>query len=487
MFVFVTNMSCFAFLLTIIAIFYSANCSTSRKKELEAKFNLTNARKGRGAVDAALDFLVAQEQLMTHIEDAFGVDRHSVQKYKDKVASGSNGLPVCRATFHAIVQDGLFIYEGDDAKPLYDDCWARRARYHTAPLCEAHEIKKNIKPIYKWKWMLQPALQNLCRMPDTDILQAAKSFLAHQAKTAIGHRSTDKLPPSLSKYQDPPGKAVNILMLGLSFMGQPFTSLVCLNNKHVDKNSSYVDITHLPHGNTPRLRVDDITKDNGHCTGYAPNRIMDWYPSTLHPANYPFPHQNIQYECAMDYSYMVFRNANSGTPTVRVCYIYSFDLANTVKDGSELPCDWKWADIDVIFALHDYKELSDYYFPRKRANLESLTHLKVVNVNPIYEGYLFNKLKQAYKYNNFTSFEKEHYQAKPKDCVNPDCHYRMPGITDYAAQMWMSLLATGLHESDHGECKPEHKLCHGNKYFGTKVKYWGFNGKPHWDIYDKKT
>jgi hypothetical protein len=70
-------------------------------------------------------------------------------------------------------------------------------------------------------------------------------------------------PPSLflSGYDDEEGTAVNILMLGLSFMGQPFQSFICLNLQYLNHSSSHAN------KHSTQESVENITANGGHCTG----------------------------------------------------------------------------------------------------------------------------------------------------------------------------------------------------------------------------
>ena len=52
------------------------------------------------------------------------------------------------------------------------------------------------------------------------------------------------------------------------------------------------------------IYVQDIIKNNGSCTGFTPSQVKDFYPSELHPTNYPIPKQNGQ-GCNLEHSLMV--------------------------------------------------------------------------------------------------------------------------------------------------------------------------------------
>ena len=59
-----------------------------------------------------------------------------------------------------------------------NDCFARRIRYHTSPICEKIEREEHgIIPITSWKWTLRTAIEQKCRMPDvSNIIQAGSEF-----------------------------------------------------------------------------------------------------------------------------------------------------------------------------------------------------------------------------------------------------------------------------------------------------------------------
>jgi superfamily II DNA helicase RecQ len=87
---------------------------------------------------------------------------------------------------------------------------------------------------------------------------------------------------------------------------------------------------------------------------------------------------------------------------------------------------------------------------------QSIHEIHFLNVNNLYENIITRQLQTAYRNNNFEIFEKEDYLAKFKKCgrgkdSQADIHYRMPGLPDFAAQMWLSYVATGVDE----ECDRE--------------------------------
>lgn len=70
---------------------------------------------------------------------------------------------------------------------------------------------------------------------------------------------------------------------------------------------------------------------------------------------------------------------------------------------------------------------------------------------PIYEGLLYRQLQESADYKKYGSpfpFQRGDYQAKFGRCsenvTDLDIHYRLPGVPDWAASVWLSLIATGL-------------------------------------------
>jgi hypothetical protein len=159
---------------------------------------------------------------------------------------------------------------------------------------------------------------------------------------------------------------------------------------------------------------------------------------------------------------------NSDGSTTIICFVYTFVVEANVPADSPLPCNLKsWMDIDVVISLlpyadyvlygdrKNYKELEIYNMKRKEEG-QSIHEIHFLNVNNLYENIITRQLQTAYRNNNFEIFEKEDYLAKFKKCgrgkdSQADIHYRMPGLPDFAAQMWLSYVATGVDE----ECDRE--------------------------------
>ena len=52
------------------------------------------------------------------------------------------------------------------------------------------------------------------------------------------------------------------------------------------------------------IYVREIIRNNGSCTGFTPSQVKDFYPTELHPSNYPIPIQNGE-GCNLEHSLMV--------------------------------------------------------------------------------------------------------------------------------------------------------------------------------------
>lgn len=270
-------------------------------------------------------------------------------------------------------------------------------------------------------------------MPKPSIIAAAAFYLRNQASSPAGLRTS-------SRFSDLPGTAVNILLLGLSFMGQPFQSLICLNQHHLQAQPSYARDASYKH----RVPISDILPHRGHCTGYDVESIRSFFPPHLH-ANVSPPQQNMN-TCYLENGLMVFSDGNI---TVRVCYTYTFNMEQNIQPNSDLPCDFTWRDIDVVFALHHSEELIRFYLPRTNAPVEQLRHTHIITVDKLYQGLLTRQLNAAYTRLGYKERGLQQLQAHPQDCEHPDIHYRLPGITDHTIQTWLSLMANGLHYSEH--------------------------------------
>jgi len=394
---------------------------------VEKTFKLTNARKGKAAVKEAIDFFLQQKNQRNYIQS------------KNKSAEASNQLntcfgrscQTCNVTFESILNEGSFKYLGDKVQEPYSHrCWSMRIRYHTAPKCLDEEAERGIIPIYRWKFQLRSAGQGLCRMPNPSPVRAIMKYAESQGIKTFNRPFT-------------------VLMLGLSFMGQPFQSLGCQYESLLSGGTAFVDWLGVP--NTD---ISEIRRDGGQCTGYELKEISSYYPKDLHP-DVELPTQNLAV-CSMDSALMKFKE--EGKLEVHVCYTYVFNVPQNFPPGSKLPCGLQWKQVDIVLSIPQEYEMLDLYIPHTGGDINSLENLKVIFVGRIYEGLIEARLDEAYKEMGFPSPTSSDFRAKFAECgQTSDIHYRLPGIPDIATSIWFSLISSGLNE--------------GYKTKG-KIKYW---------------
>ena len=197
---------------------------SSRFKAIAEKYNLTRSKKGVAAVNDAVNFLLDQEDKKETVQ--------TPPKYispNPTTKCEGTSCPICKVTMNAILHEGTFEYLGNDAKPSYDDhCWSARVRYHTAPACQQEEAARGVVPIYKWKWTLESAKKGYCVMPDISPSKAAAAYF-QRLSSSTPSSSAAAAAPSLAPPPPPSSssnRTLTILMLGLSFMGEPFMSMV---------------------------------------------------------------------------------------------------------------------------------------------------------------------------------------------------------------------------------------------------------------------
>jgi hypothetical protein len=305
------------------------------------------------------------------------------------------------------------------------------------------EFARGIVPIHRWRYTHESAEKGLCKMPDPSPPQAAKMFLERRK------------PGSSAKK-----KRFVILMLGLSYMGEPFQSLGCLYGDQIIGGFAR-DLT-LPKGETSnQIDVNKIRNNGGQCTGYDRKEIMKYFPYELHQNFGPIPKQNFE-NCNLHHGQMIFQSPDpdDGTPTVEVCYVYLFNVAKNKPKGSTLPCSLSWEEVDVVFSMPEEKEILDLYIPHTGGDVKKLDNLHILMVNRVYEGLMAHRLNDAYKREGFKVPTPQDHRSKFDRCGpdKSDTHLRMPGIPDYAVQLWLQFMATGF---DAGGYKTR-----------GQVKYW---------------
>lgn len=329
--------------------------STSRSEYLEKKYNLTHARKGKQAVKEAINFLLSQEKSAA---ETGGISiARTIDTRRPKCKYGAV-CPTCVVSMKSIIEEGVFQYRGDDAKPPYPPkCWSQSVRYHVAPECELEEEARGVVPVYKWRWTLQSAVDGYCLMPDPSPPVAAAAYLKRQNKPSGDVKQKNSgIAPSLSinstaTSSASPPKMLNIVMAGLSFMGQPYQSLGCLYSDLVVGGA----MSTVKKGGDLSLSVLDVKKDGGVCSAYAQDKIAMYHPQHLHP-NYTIPTQHVE-SCSADHSFVIYKSPDPTLPAVKVCFIYLFNVFKNIQPGHPLP--W-YDDICEILLLND-NNLCDIY------------------------------------------------------------------------------------------------------------------------------
>ena len=366
-----------------------------------------------------------------------------------------------------------------------------RLRYHTAPDCVKEELSRNIEPVTKFRWTLKSAYEGgihycsftysisqslcytgKCLMPDVSSPSIAlASFMESTNETIVSSEVPKK----------------TILMIGLSFMSEPFMSLGCMfHDRLTDAKVWEVDREHLlseirrisgyKHNKTPVYTLNDITKDGGQCTGFERSHIADFYPAEIHP-NVSLPKQNMDV-CSVEHAMMTFAGESTvdrdpvysrhdkkyrmeSLPTVDICYEYTYNIAKNIPPGHDLPCGLTWEEIDIVLSLDGVDDIFDHYIPNTGGDIMQLAKLKIIFVDRIFrqEATLIKAYSENQLYLPLHGNTSPEFRAKYKKCSKDvgDIHYRMPGIPDQAMISWLSLIATGMNT--------------GYKAKG-KVKYW---------------
>jgi len=365
----------------------------------------------------------------------------------------SNNAPPCKISMSELKTRMMVIYSAS-ALPRYDDsCGLLRSRYHTAPTCQAEEAE--ITPgVHHYRMVYIPAFEGTCVAPDVSPRGIAKAF--RDARSDVGDSN----------------RPVNIFFMGLSFMGQPFMSYVCLNEDSLSfahNGGGWVLAERQKSSETQFVPLEEVLAENGKCSGYSRDHIADWYPPEIHPRT-SLPSQNV-HSCNSDAAYVHFGpNSPDSEDDVNICYKYTFNLASTVQRGQHFGCNRKASfgagfdlrSTDVIFALHSVHELREYYFPRITpyegagvgVNLSDYPNLSVVSVLNIYEALVLRLLREAQQRNGvptWSDVQRDYHnfemtKARPQACMPkpPDVHYRLPGLTDMAVEGWMALFVSDL-------------------------------------------
>ena len=258
---------------------------------IEHAYNLSKASAGREAIDEAVLF-VANEERAGATLGARAADEVARLLRAKQTAPGADevapllrpGREVCAVTKKTLREDGVYLYRGDDAVvPYAHDCWILRARYHTAPGCEPKTAgvgrAAGAPPVWAWHWTVRDAAQGKCSLPDTrDPALAAASYL----------RLTNRRPRS--------GRKLTLVLLGLSYMGQPFISLGCKAARYLDGGASKVRTRIKTAQEEPQWRPIHTVRSEPNatrpavCTGFVRHDVPKWYPAPTHN-NQPPPVQ----------------------------------------------------------------------------------------------------------------------------------------------------------------------------------------------------
>jgi len=220
-------------------------------------------------------------------------------------------------------------------------------------------------------------------------------------------------------------------MLGLSFMGQPFQSLGCLNEGTLVDGWFKTARRFRDSPGGENVSLAEIRRDGGQCLGVDSPAIRNYFSS-------PLPRQNV-FHCSTDHSLFVFQEDDV---KASVCFSYLFNLKKNIRQGSKLPCGYTWDELDVVISIFPNKLIKETYLPKLRAPPSiSTTFLSVLDV---YQSTLEPQLRKAHADRGWPAQSHKDLLAFPQDCDKRDVHYALPGFTDHAVSVWMAMLASGL-------------------------------------------
>jgi hypothetical protein len=172
-------------------------------------------------------------------------------------------------------------------------------------------------------------------MPDPSPPAAATAYLERLGTVGKGVGSTTRSGVTSSGLNNEKKKgkkkSLNVVMLGLSLMGQPWQSLGCPYSDLVVDGAMSSDVK----GGDLVLPVKGIRAHGGVCLGYHRDKIPSFHPLHLH-TNYTM--QNSE-TCSADHSYAVYASPDPTQSTAKVCFIYLFNIFKNIKPGTKLPCN----------------------------------------------------------------------------------------------------------------------------------------------------
>ena len=404
----------------------SNNNETTRSEEYKILFKkyFSNATRA-DAVPAAIDYLLQQKQkgfLLIQSKENIKNNILLSPNYHFDIQKGKE-LPFCSVTYDSIIDDSTYDFLGMNTKPPYDynTCPFVYPTYYVPPRCQKEEEDKHIVAMYKWKWQLKAAQEGKCRMPPTTPLEAAAVYL--KQKEMKYNKAEMKTRPILSTARfnkDKPGKVVNILWLGLSFLGQQFLSSLCQNygkrgnGPNLDIiEANLKDVHGLTHSHTFKQATE--VDPGGKC---VPRNREDLKPGlqraheeTGEPYNFPSVHCTPNF---VEYSKII----DNEKITVRYCYSYVYNLKkNQRRLYKKLPCNFEWEDVDVIFGILGFDEFSQYYIAGSGGLPKNLKHVTYVSVQPLI-NHVAPSLNSLYMAHNFSLLQQPHVNGKPKSCLD---------------------------------------------------------------------
>lgn len=385
------------------------------------------------AVPAAIQFLLDQEEKGALMSTEFmktqalrHMNYHAADSKDKNTIRDSNSalLPLCHVTYDAVIDDSHFEFLGKNAKPLYDynSCPFVYPSYFVPPVCLQQEEDANIISVNKWKWMLGAAREGKCRMPPTTPLDAGVEYLKQKREKYRGTDREVRPVKSTARFnKDKPGKSVNILWLGLSFLGQQYLSSVCQNYDTRGDGPSlvqgeamigYKNNAKSKHVYKRKISVDPMDR----C---VPDNRIDIVPmleetrkNTGDKYNYPSMYCTPHF---VEYSKMI----GGEEITVRYCYSYVYNLAKNFRLHPTLPCEFDWSEIDVIFGIVSHDEFSSHYIRATGGLKHDLSHVSYISVQGII-NHVPQALNAAYAAHNFSKLMLPNIRGKPKSCLDQE-------------------------------------------------------------------
>jgi hypothetical protein len=393
--------------------------------ELYYKY-FSNATKVE-AVPAAIEFLLSQQESGALVSSDFLVEQAKKHKNYHFEKSGGSGvndeLPLCEVTYDAVLDDSDFEYLGKGATASYDynSCPFIYPSYYVPPVCEKEEEDAKISPMYKWKWVLKAAKLGKCRMPPVTPIEAAAEYLKQKRSKFQGTEKAERPVLPSARFKDAkPGKTVNILWLGLSFMGQQFLSSVCQNYGDVGNGPNLVrgeahikdigDIHTRQHQFNNTITVDPT----GRCTPNNRQDLIANLEKTHVQTGKAYKYPSIQ--CTPHY-FEYSKELKGEHITVRYCYSYVFNLAKNYNKYKALPCEFDWSEVDVVFGILSYDEFSKYYIRATGGLKYNLDHVTYVSAQDLI-NHVPRVMNAAYTAHNFSMLKLPNLRARPKSCLD---------------------------------------------------------------------